>query len=96
MKISSLKKTLITATILITSSNSALAWSGYDYDNKTEIDIGEGNLVREGLVIQFYEQKDDNFHTAKILFIDSVAGGTMIQVEDLDQNNKERTFIMED
>jgi hypothetical protein len=70
------------------------AWTGFDYVNKTTIDIGQGNLVREGLVIQFYDSKDDNFHTAKILFINEVASGTEIQLKDLD-TKKERTFLMQ-
>jgi hypothetical protein len=93
MKTSPLKKILILLSLLI-ASNQAKAWSGYDYDNKSAIDIGEGNIVREGLVIQFYDNQDDNFHTAKVLFLESIAGGTQLQVQDLDQK-KERTFIMD-
>jgi hypothetical protein len=92
MKTTSLKKTFLTI-LLLTIASQASAWTGYDYDNKSEIDIGDGNLVREGLMIQFYDNKDDNFHTAKVTFVGSIAGGTEIQVEDLDLN-KERTFIM--
>jgi len=69
------------------------AWSGYDYESKTEIDIGQGNLVREGNVIQFYDSKDDNFHTAKINFMQSSAGGVEINLVDLD-TKKERNFVM--
>lgn len=75
-------------------ANSANAWSGYDYDNKTEIDIGPGNLVREGLVIQFYDNRSDNFHTARVLFSEEIAGGTRLQIKDLD-SKEERTFIMQ-
>ncbi len=71
----------------------SIAWTGYDYFLKTEIDIGVGNLVREGYVIQFYDSKDDNFRTAKVNSIQSVAGGTEIIVFDLD-SKKERQFIM--
>ena len=76
------------------NSNQLQAWTGFDYGNKTTIDIGQGNLVREGLVIQFYDSKDDNFHTAKILFINEVASGIEIQLKDLD-TKKERTFLMQ-
>lgn len=95
MKISPHKKTFcaIFASFFL-NINPALAWNGYDYDNKTSIEIGPGNLVREGSMIQFYDSKKDNYVTAKILFMDSVAGGTRIQLEDLD-SKKERTFIME-
>ncbi len=75
------------------SIKNAKAWSGYDYDNKTEIDIGQGNLVREGSLIQFYDSKDDNFHTAKINFMQSSAGGVEISLLDLDAK-KERNFVM--
>ena len=82
--------------LLIFSSffvKNAKAWSGYDYDTKTEIDIGQGNLVREGNFIEFYDSKDDNFHSAKINFMQSSAGGVEISVFDLD-TKKERNFIM--
>ncbi len=84
---------------LLTISNIAIplnasAWSGYDYDNKAEIDIGPGNLVREGLIIQFYDNRSDNFHTARVLFSEEIAGGTRLQIQDLD-SKKERTFIMQ-
>ena len=71
----------------------AQAWSGYDYETKTEIDIGQGNLVREGSLIQFYDSKDDNFHTAKINFMQSSAGGVELNLLDLD-TKKERNFVM--
>jgi hypothetical protein len=71
----------------------AQAWSGYDYETKTEIDIGQGNLVREGSLIQFYDSKDDNFHTARINFMQSSAGGTEVNLLDLD-TKKERNFVM--
>ena len=93
MKISPLTKFFTLSAILF--SHPSLAWTGYDYDNKTEIEIGPGNLVREGLLIQFYDSKIDNYHTAKILFMDEVAGGTRLQLQDLD-SKKERTFIMSD
>ncbi len=79
---------------LFCKQNSSYAWTGYDYDNKVEIEIGQGNLVREGLVIQFYDSKEDNYHTAKVMFMDDVAGGTRLQIQDLD-TKKERTFLMQ-
>lgn len=91
-----MKKTLQIILILstLTSPISALAWRGYDFENKIDIDIGEGNLVREGLMIQFYDNQTDNFHTAKIIFMEGMAGGTRLQIFDEDLQ-KERIFIME-
>ena len=96
MKITN-KKTFLLFTLLtlIFRINSSFAWNGYDYDNKTEIEIGPGNLVREGSIFQFYDSKMDNYRTGKILFMDSVAGGTRLQLQDLD-SKKERTFIMKE
>ena len=45
---------------------------------------------------QFYDSKLDDYHSGKISFMESVAGGTRIQLLDLDENEKERTFIMSD
>jgi hypothetical protein len=86
---------LFTFFSIVIFTNPTLAWTGYDYDNKTEIEIGPGNLVREGMMIQFYDSKIDNYQTAKVLFMDSVAGGTRLQIKDL-ESKKERTFIMQD
>ena len=96
MKITN-KKTFLLFTFLTLTLhiNSSFAWNGYDYDNKTAIEIGPGNLVREGSVFQFYDAKMDNYRTGKILFMDSVAGGARLQLQDLD-SKKERTFIMEE
>ena len=97
MKIRQNKKNFFLALFTIANiaiPNSSNAWSGYDYDNKAEIDIGPGNLVREGLIIQFYDNRTDNFHTARVLFSEEIAGGTRLQIKDLD-SKKERVFIMQ-
>lgn len=96
MKISPQQKKIFPffVTIFLYVTSPCYAWTGYDYDNKTEVEIGEGNLVREGLVIQFYDSKADNYHTAKVLFQDEVAGGTRLQVLDLD-TKKERILLMQ-
>ena len=90
-----MKKTIITFfTAFFFITNPSYAWNGYDYDNKTEVEIETGNLVREGLIIQFYDLKADQYHSAKINYMESVPGGTRIQLEDIDAK-KERTFIMQ-
>jgi hypothetical protein len=75
-------------------TNPSFAWTGYDYDEKSTIEIEQGNLVREGLVIQFYDYNLDKYHAAKIIFVESVVDGTRIQIKDLDAK-KERIFIMQ-
>ena len=92
-------KTLIITLYFIYFSCSLIldcySWSGYDYDNKVEIEIEEGNLVKEGLVIEFYDSNSDDYHNAKILFIESDSGNSMIRLHDLDLDKK-RIFIMQD
>ncbi len=90
------KKFIFTAifTVFFLTADPSLAWSGYDYDNKAEIEIGPGNLMREGLTFQFYDMKNDSHHTAKVLVMDSIPGGTRIQLQDVD-TKKERVFMMQ-
>lgn len=80
-------------TLLLTNQNS-FAWSGYDFENKIDIDIESGNLVREGLTFQFYDSKTDNYHNAKVLFLEEGIGGQNLQVFDY-ETKQTRTFIME-
>ena len=84
-----------TFTIYLLFSSNCWAWSGYDYENKTQINIEPGNLVREGLVIQFYDVKSDAYHMAKVLVLEENSGGTtVIKAEDL-ETKKERSFLMD-
>lgn len=95
-KLSLQKKFIFTAifAVFFLTSNPSLAWNGYDYDSKAEIEIGPGNLMREGLTFQFYDIKNDSYHTGKILLMDSMPGGTRIQLQDMD-TKKERVFMMQ-
>jgi len=81
--------------LFLININLSFAWSGYDFDNKTEIEIEAGNLVREGLIIEFYDSNTDEYHNAKVLYIESAAGGQLLRVEDYNLNIK-RNLIMED
>lgn len=70
------------------------SWDGYDHDHATSIEIGKGNLVREGLTIEFYDWSDDKYHVAKILSQESASSGTELIIKDL-ENGEIRTFLME-
>ncbi len=94
MKLSIKQKILIIVSIFFINQNQAHAWGGYDYDAKTTIDIGPGNLVREGLIIQFYDTKADAYHSAKVILLQETSSGSNLQVEDL-ETKKIRNFIME-
>lgn len=73
-------------------STISFAWDGFDQDENSVIEIGPGNLVKEGQIIDFYD--DSDLHTGKVISVNSVGGGTELIVEDINDNNKERIFIM--
>lgn len=93
MKFTNLKFFYFFPLFLIFQTQKSLAWSGYDFDKKTEIDIAQGNLVREGYIIEFYDSVDDNFHTAKILQMSSYGSSVELTIQDLDAK-KQRIFVM--
>ena len=74
------------------STFNCLAWEGIDQEKNSLVEIPPGVLVREGLIIDFYD--DEDLHTARVITVNSVAGGTELVVEDLNEEGKERTLIM--
>jgi hypothetical protein len=71
----------------------AIAWSGFDYENNTSIDIGSGNLVREGNIIDFYQQKTNELLSGKVLNINYFGNTTELMIEEL-HTSKKRVVIM--
>lgn len=75
-------------------ATSLFSWSGYDYDNGSDIEIDKGNLVRSGKDIEYYDYKDSEYRDAQVNNIRSY--GNSIEVEVYDYDNQEyRTFEME-
>lgn len=89
-----LKIFILFVILLITNNSQSLAWSGYDYNNKSAIEIEEGNLVREGLIIQFYDLQSDSYITAKVILLEDDAAGVKLVLHDLDHDIT-RTFFMQ-
>jgi hypothetical protein len=75
-------------------NNNANAWSGFDYDNQTSIEISSGNLVREGNIIDFYQQKTNELLSAKVLNINYFGNATELTLQDLHTNQK-RVVMMQ-
>jgi hypothetical protein len=87
------KKYKIFLFVILFCPNLANAWSGHDYEKNSPIEIGSGNLVREGSIIDFFDDGDGKYHNGKVLIMQSISGGTEITVEDF-TIKKQRTFIM--
>jgi hypothetical protein len=88
-------KKLASLLVLLTlMSQNAFAWSGFDNDNNTTIDIGSGELVRTGLTISIFDWSTDDYHDVEVLFLESSFNGTRLEVFDK-QTNKKRMFEME-
>lgn len=81
---------------LLFVSNSCLAWDGIDPKKNSIIQIESGNLVREGEIIDFYDSSDGNYHTGKVLIMNSVSHGTELTIEDFTTKHQERFFLMSD
>ncbi len=83
--------TLLSLELCLNQSQS-LAWEGIDQERNSIIEIPSGNLVREGLVIEFYD--NDDLHMGRITSMTTIASGTELIVEDLNEDKQERTLIM--
>ncbi len=81
--------------VFLKDSYGKSAWVGRDISTNIIVEIPPGNTVRSGNVIEFYDDKDQNYHTAKVVSLQSSFGGSELVVEDLDNNNTVRTFLME-
>ena len=79
--------------IIAIFSQNSLAWSGYDQENNTSIEIGPGNLVREGLTITIYDWNTDKHHDVDVIFLEDSFNGTRIEVYDR-ETKKKRVFEM--
>lgn len=69
------------------------AWDGYDYDSSTYIEIEKGNLVREGLEIEFYDYSK-GYSTGTIESISRSGSSVEIEVTD-EQTGESRIFEMD-
>ncbi len=71
----------------------AFAWTGYDVVDNSEIEIGSGNLVREGEEIRFYDWQNQEDRRAQVRAVDYLFNTTRLEVYDyIDQ--KTRIFDM--
>ena len=87
-----MKKMLTAATLCLLAAN-AMAWSGYDYENGTYVEIEKGNLVRQGRDIEIYDYRSGY----REVEVESIRrSGSRVEIEVKDQETGEmRTLEMD-
>ncbi|CCK77544.1 conserved hypothetical protein [Oleispira antarctica RB-8] len=85
---------IIFAVISIYSSQ-LYAWEGYDYESGGYVEIEQGNLVREGEEIEYYDHESGEYKYGEVESIESSGNGAEVEVYDYD-TGEYRTFEMED
>jgi hypothetical protein len=67
----------------------SLAWTGYDSVDGSEIEIGSGNLVREGQQIRFYDWENEEDRRAEVIDVEYLFNRTRLEIYDyVDQKNR--------
>lgn len=88
-----MKHILLISTLVFSSQ--ALSWDGYDYESGSDVEIEQGNLVRPGEEIEFYDYGSGEYRYGDVESIND--NGSSVEVEVYDQESGEyRTFEMED
>jgi hypothetical protein len=74
-------------------ATSATAWSGYDYERGTFVDIEKGNLVRPGRDIEIYDYQG-GYREVEVQSIRRVGSSVEVEVVDRDTGDV-RTLEMD-
>lgn len=90
-----MKTKIATLLAALAVSGSAIAWDGYDWETGTDVEIGQGNLVREGESIEVYDWGTGQYHDVEVDRIESTYRGAEVEVYDYTTGTY-RTFEMED
>lgn len=75
------KAALVLFMFLFLSGN-CLAWDGYDYDSGSHIEIGEGNLVRQGSDIEIYDYSTGEYRDVEVHSVREYGGSVEVEVYD--------------
>lgn len=70
------------------------AWSGYDYESGSYVDIDKGNLVRPGRDIEIYDWETGEYKEVEVQSIRRSGSGVEVEVYDPD-TGEIRTLDME-
>lgn len=86
-------KSLIFCALLFPAA--AIAWDGYDYDSVNYIEIDQGNLVRPGEYIDYYDHGTGTYQGADVESVTRYGSTVEVEVYDYD-SGEYRTFEMVD
>ena len=84
---------LVFTVFLFFAGNCCFAWNGFEHSG-SQIEIGSGNLVREGETIKFYDWDKEEERKAEVRSIDYFFNTTRLEVYDFIEQ-KVRIFEME-
>ena len=87
-------KRILTIALLVVATTSH-AWDGYDYDKGSYIEIENGNLVRPGEEIEYYDYSSGEYKYGDVESIHSYGSSVEIEVYDSD-TGEYRTFEMDE
>lgn len=89
-----MKKIFAALMLVLLSCVSVMAWDGFDYNSGSPVEIEQGNLVRSGQTIEYFDHATGNYSTGDV--IDVTRYGNSVEVEVYDLNSGEnRTFDMD-
>lgn len=89
-----MKKLFFSLVLALSVPVTGYAWNGYDYSEGAFVEIGQGNLVRSGETIEFYDFSTGQYHQADVQSVERY--GSSVEVEVYDHNSGEyRTLDMD-
>ena len=89
-----MKKTFAALMLVLLSCVPAMAWDGFDSDSGSSVEIEQGNLVRSGQTMEYFDHSTGDYSTGEV--IDVTRYGNSVEVEVYDLNSGEnRTFDMD-
>jgi hypothetical protein len=81
--------------LLALATNAANAWDGTDQDSGDSVEIEQGNLVRSGENIEYYDSGKGEYRTGDVESITRYGSTVEVEITD-DESGETRTLEMED
>lgn len=88
------KSAVFLAFATLLSSTQAFSWDGVDTQSGANVEIGKGNLVREGETVEVFDHGTGEYRDMEVQSIDG--SGSSVELEVFDNESGEyRTLEME-